>query len=54
MSAIDEIDDTINEMITDLHREFKYLRPSEERKSQIVKEIAELRASLNPQCDHKK
>ena len=58
MSSITVIDTTIEKMIEQLATEFASTgflsTPSDERKAQIVKEIAKLRASMNPKCDCKK
>lgn len=54
MSTIEKIDNTIDEMISKLAKEFGSIFTSDDRKAQIVKDIAKLRASMSPQCDHKK
>lgn len=54
MSAIDTIDKTITELIENLvaeHGKQGWSGPSGERKTQIIKEIARLRASMSPQCN---
>jgi hypothetical protein len=57
MSAIENIDKSIEKMIENLAEEFGrsgILGTSDERKEQIINQIATLRASMNPQCDCKK
>ena len=58
MSAIENIDNAIETMIERLvteHGQTGFLTaPSDERKTEIIEEIAKLRASMNPQCDCKK
>jgi len=51
MSTIDKIDTTIEELIEKLVKEFGSMFTSEDRKAQIIKDIARLRASMNPQCN---
>ena len=58
MSVIENIDNTINELIAALVAEYKeegfFKSATVERKSEIIEEIAKLRDSMNPKCDCKK
>lgn len=55
--SIEKIDQTIEKLIEELaaeHRKTGWTGPSDERKTQITKEIARLRASMNSQQTDKK
>lgn len=56
--SIETVDTVIGDMIKDLQRQYNatgfWSVPSAERKSEIVKEIAALRESMNSKCDCKK
>ena len=58
MSGVEQIDIAINKMVENLVEEFGrtgiLTGPSDERKAQIINQIAKLRASMNPQCTCKK
>ena len=58
MSTVEKIDDTIVKMIEQLAEEFGRTgflsAPTDERKQEIIEQIAQLRSSMNPQCDCKK
>lgn len=58
MSAIEQANKKILEMIDTLTEEFNrdgFLNtPSEDRKKEIVKQIAKLRASMNPKSPNEK
>jgi hypothetical protein len=52
MSSVEKVDETINLLIANLVAEYEttgWRGPSAERKSEIIKEIAKLRGSMNPQ-----
>ena len=58
MSGIEQIDIAINKMVENLVEEFGrtgfLTAPDDERKAQIVNQIAKLRASMEPKCTCKK
>lgn len=55
MSVIEKIDNTILDLIEELMKEYKctglFSTPTPERKSEIIEEIAKLRASMEPKPD---
>lgn len=58
MSTIEQIDNKIEKLISDLieeHGRTGFLSTAtDERKADIIKQIAKLRASMSPQCNCKK
>ena len=58
MSILENIDNSIQELIEKLVEEFGrtgfLTAPDDERKAQIINQIAKLRASMEPKCTCKK
>lgn len=58
MSSTERIDNAVEKIIESLAEELGnsgfFTTPTPERKTEIIEQIAKLRASMNPyQCDHK-